>query len=251
MRSIVDRNQINNMHHKYYAQHVINNPRGTTIQKESPYIGLPVGEFLFYVHPNDTCVSDSLRSGGLFEKFLLSFVKQFIDPSKDVLDLGANLGNHTVVFSTYTSCTVHAFEPQPLIFDILETNVRSNNVTNVKTYPFGASNVDATFQMNADYSVPENHGAFRICDEGSITIQCKPVDSLHLSNVGFVKIDVEGHEFEALQGMKETLKSCPPLMIEIHEDCPTCQETLDLIQRYGYKSYFKMTHCDYIFLSTP
>lgn len=251
MKSLVDYNQICAMHHMYYNKHVIHNPRGTTAQNGTPYEMLPVGEFLFYVHPNDTCVSDCLRTGGLFEKFLLSFVQQFVDPSKDVLDVGANIGNHSVVFSTYTSGVVHAFEPQPLIYDILETNVRSNNCTNIKTYPFGASKTDATFQMNADYSLPDNHGAFRICDEGSLTIQCKPLDSLELSNIGFVKMDVEGHELEALQGMKQTLKNCPTLMIEIHENCPTRQETLDLIQQCGYTSYYKLTHCDYIFLSTP
>jgi FkbM family methyltransferase len=249
MNSLIDSNQINAIHHMYYARHVIRNRRGTTKQIGSPYQAIPVGEFLFYTHPNDTCVSDCLRTGWLFEKFLLSFVQQFVDPSKDVLDVGANIGNHAVVFSTYTSGRVHAFEPQPLIYDILQTNVRSNNSTNIITYPFGASNVDATFQMNADYSVPENHGAFRICDEGSLTIRCKPLDSLSLSNVGFVKMDVEGHELAALQGMKETLLSRPPLMIEIHEDCPTRQETLNLIQSYGYTSYYKMTHCDYIFLA--
>ena len=247
MISAITLDDVNQIHNYFYGK-PIPNARGTTVQRRLPNEQeIRVGDFLFYVHQNDTCVSDSLRSGILFEKFLLTYIQSFIDPTKDILDIGANIGNHTVVLSTYTSGIVHAFEPQPVVHALLEKNACANNCTNVRTYPFGASNVDAEFCMNADYASPDNHGAFRICDDGVLKIACKRLDTLQLGNVGFVKMDVEGHELEALQGLRTTLQQRPTLMLEIHDSSPTRQAVLDLLQTYGYSKFYRTSHCDYVF----
>jgi FkbM family methyltransferase len=247
MKSVVTEDDINRIHHHFFAEPIAN-PRGTTTQPlGASEQEIRVGDFLFYVHQNDTCVSDSLRSGILFEKFLLSFVKSFIDPTKDILDIGANLGNHTVIFSTYTQGIVHAFEPQPLVHALLEKNIRANHCTNVRTYPFGASDVDADFCMNADYASPDNHGAFRICEHGDLKITCKRLDSLHLGKIGFIKMDVEGHELEALRGLAATLQQRPTLMLEIHDSSPTRQDVFDLLETFGYSNFHRTSHCDYVF----
>ena len=245
MKSLITNDEIVLIHNKYYTEPIVN-LRSSTKEDEKC---LSVGNFIFAHHPNDTCISDCLKTGVLFEKFLLSFVRQFIDPNKNVLDIGANIGVHSVVFSNYAiNAKVYSFEPQPVVFELLQKNLRMNICSNVEAFNFGASDKETTFYMNAHYDSPENHGAFRICNEGNITIQCKTIDSLDIQNVGFIKIDVEGHELKALKGMKQLiLKNKPKMMIEIHEDDPTKNEVLDLIESLGYTSYYKLTHCDYIF----
>jgi FkbM family methyltransferase len=250
MKSLITNDEIVLIHNKYYTEPIVN-LRSSTKEDEKC---LSVGNFIFAHHPNDTCVSDCLKTGILFEKFLLSFVKQFVDPNKNVLDIGANIGVHSVVFSNYaTNAKVYSFEPQPVVFEILNKNLRMNKCDNVEVFNFGASDYESSFFMNAQYESTDNHGAFRICDKDENTvgihIQCKPLDSLHIENVGFIKIDVEGHEYQTLLGLKNTItKNKPIIMVEIHENSLNFKAVFDLIELYGYNSYYKTSHCDYIFI---
>jgi FkbM family methyltransferase len=187
--------------------------------------------FRFIVHKYDTCVSDCLRSGYLFEKFILSFIKHFIHPNKNIIDLGANIGTHSIIYSNYTTGNVYSFEPQKLVFNILNKNIECNNCKNIISYNCGASNINKKFYMNAQYDLKDNHGAFRIDENlnktNGLEINCIVIDDLNLNNICYVKIDVEGHEYYALQGMKNLLiREHPTIMIEIHDSSSTRNETI-------------------------
>lgn len=249
MKLLMTQNQLNQVHNKYYLEK-IENIRGHGDTKNTLF----ANPFYFHTHPNDTCITDCLKTGILFEKFILSFVKQFIDPDKNILDIGANIGVHSVVYSNYLKHgNVYSFEPQKVIYDLLVSNLHVNNCKNVIAYNFGASNVDDTFYMNAHYDTLDNQGAFRICskDESTgLTIQCKRIDDLNIENVGYVKIDVEGHEYETLLGMQTLLeKNKPNLLIEIHESSPTKNNVLMFLEKIGYCQYICLSHCDYLFIS--
>jgi len=245
------------IHDKYYRI-AIPNKNGVNVNVK--YDGqmlekILVENFNFIVHKNDTCVADCLRSGRLFEKFLVSYLRHFINPNKNVLDLGANIGTHSVIYSNYihANSTVYSFEPQKVVFDILCQNIALNNCKNVVPFNFGCSNVNDVFYMNACYENKDNHGAFCIdptLNEASgLKIECKVLDELNITNVGYVKIDVEGHEYEALLGMKNTLlRDRPVIMIEIHDSCSTKNNTIALLVELGYVSHYKLSHCDYIFV---
>ena len=271
---MIDNNYIINIHNKYYSEHKINNNNNginTNVNITDAQERVYVEPFMFVVNKNDTCVSDALRNRELFEKFLLSFVKNFIDPTKNILDICANIGVHSIVYSTYTIGTVYAFEPQPVVFELLQKNIESNNCNNIIPYNFGASDKDSTYFMNAQYDIKDNQGAFRICEKEDIicekediicekedmicekediwiNIECKVVDNLNLSNIGYIKIHVEGHELNTLLGLQNTIRSnLPILMIEIHDTSSTKYDSLKLIEQLGYTYYYKLTHCDYIF----
>ena len=60
--------------------------------------------------------------------------------------------------------------------------------------------------------------------------------------MGYVKIDVEGHEYEALLGMKQLLlRDRPVIMIEIHDSCATKHDTMVFLAQLGYATYHKLT----------
>jgi FkbM family methyltransferase len=250
MKLLMTQEDVAYIHHKYYSE-VINNKWGTrNINSDD----IKVDEFYFKTHPNDTVISDSLRQGILFEKFYLSFLKQFINPKKNILDIGANIGVHSVIYSNYlTTGTVYAFEPQKVVYDILSANLNKNKCDNVIPLNIGVSNSNTSLFMAVDYESKKNHGGFAICEEQEgvkgITIECKRIDDLNISNVGYVKIDVEGHEYEALLGMKELMNRDKPfLFIEIHDFSPTKNDVFQLIEDLGYTQYMKMSHCDYLFM---
>jgi len=246
---VLDQQDLNPVHSYYYNKPIINK-LGTGILNGQE---LFVSGFYFRYHENDTCISNHLKEGILFEKFILSFIQQYIDPVKNILDIGANIGIHSVVYANYVSTgKVYAFEPQPVVFNLLKQNLEINNCKNVIPFNYGASNKNDVFFMNAHYDSKDNQGAFRICENNNIDgiyINCKILDELNLENIGFVKMDVEGHEFEALQGLLNTLKKCKPrILIEIHESSPTKEQVFLLLQGLGYIKYIRLTHCDYLFI---
>jgi len=173
-----------------------------------------------------------------------------------MLDIGANIGVWSVVYSRILNpgAMVYAFEPQPKIFACLEKNIAMNGCANVVTYPFALSNQQQEWCMNASYGEKENFGAFRIvgdtdADTG-IKISSRIGDTLPelRENIGFVKMDVEGHECEVLTGLKQTiLANRPVMLIEIHANHEKAAQTWELIQSLGYKSVLRLTHCDYLF----
>lgn len=245
------------IHNSYYNFPIINKNGKKKVKYDTKLLEmLSVGEFSFIVHKNDTCIADCLRSGQLFEKFIVTFIRHFIHPNKNIIDLGANIGTHSIIYSNYTSGNVYSFEPQQNVFDILNKNVELNNCKNVITYNFGGSNVNKDFYMNACYEEKDNQGAFRI-DENlneitGLKIKCRIIDELNITNVSYMKIDVEGHEYEALLGLTELLtRDHPTLMIEIHNDCRTKNQTFKLLKQLGYTAHYRLSHCDYIFPKYP
>lgn len=251
MKCIVETAQINFLHNQFYREKIINRRGVKNINSQD----IRVGGFYFRTHENDTCIADCLRTGVLFEKFILSYVRQFIDPTKNILDVGANIGVHSVVYSNYlTTGQVYAFEPQKVVYDILLQNIDINNCPNVTTFNIGLSDTSSTLFMNAYYDGKENQGAFSICNETEhmkgIYIECKKADDLNLQNIGYVKIDVEGHELQTLKGMKNILiQNKPAILIEVHETSPTKAEVFLLLEEVGYSQYHELSHCDYLFLS--
>jgi FkbM family methyltransferase len=241
--SMINNDEISKIHNKYYSEDKIMNKKSTNDIDYAIelYEKLYVSNFIFFIHKNDTCIADCLKTGILFEKFILSFLKQFIDPNKNILDIGANIGSHSIVYSNYTNKNVYSFEPQKVVFDILILNIKSNNCDNVIAYNFGVSNKNCEYHMNYDYSIKEN--------TDGIIVDSKIIDDLNISDIGYVKIDVEGHEFETLQGITNILiNNKPIILIKIHDSCPTKEQSLKLLFDIGYRKFYKLTHCDYIFM---
>src|SRR5579862_896137 len=92
------------------------------------------GRMLFNV--NDQYVGRSLDLYGEYSEGEIDFFKQVVQPGDTVLEIGANIGSHTVFFAKAVGRegTVQAFEPQRLIFQTLCANIALNNLENVKTY---------------------------------------------------------------------------------------------------------------------
>ena len=258
-KCVFNESNVARIHDKYYNSVIPNKNGVNRVNYDGRMLEqFSVENFNFIVHKNDTCVADCLRSGRLFEKFLVSYLRHFINPNKNVLDLGANIGTHSVLYSNYihSANRVYSFEPQKVVFDILCQNIELNNCKNVVPFNFGCSNANSVFYMNACYETKDNHGAFRIDStrnetNGGLRIECKIVDELDsIANVGYVKIDVEGHEYEALLGMKQMLlRDRPVIMIEIHDSCATKHDTMAFLAQLGYATYHKLTHCDHIFIN--
>lgn len=135
-------------------------------------------------------------------------------PVRTVLDIGANIGQETVLFARIAERVI-AFEPMEEVFKVLSQNVEQNNYSNVELHNLGCSDQPANGQ-NMRWQ-ESNEGASYICDKpgrNNVKVNLVPLDSFlpDLSDVDFVKIDVEGHEISALKGMIGMLKRNKPIL---------------------------------------
>ena len=145
---------------------------------------------------------------GRYENYLLEylekFIKQQIPNSKElcVLDIGANIGNHSIFFSNLFE-RVYSFEPNPLTFEILKINSRyASRIKNIKTYKIGISDKNGTVYF---LNNPTNNGNSSIISEreynksheNAFKIEVISLDDAKFLDgikIGLIKIDVEGYE---------------------------------------------------------
>ena len=198
------------------------------------------------VFPAFDYISNEITLDGVFEKKeLVTFFKWLnslaIATKQSVcIDIGANIGNHSLYFSDYYQ-KVYSFEPSEKIFDVLSLN--SKLVDNIECFNFGCSNRNETALLT---SISTNRAGSSISSEereGEIEkIKVKTLDATlqDLSNIGLIKIDVEGHEFEVLEGAEKTIKSNMPIILfEQHENdfSDNSSPSIEFLKKMGYKDF--------------
>jgi len=133
------------------------------------------------------------------------------------IDVGANIGNHSIAFSRYFE-EVIAFEPNPRTFDILKINAKWNK--GVIPVRLGASNDNKS--QKATFSISNRGSAHIVKDSDNCLEEVVDFELIRLDDyikpedykkIGLIKIDAEGHELEAIQGMLEIIHASKPLII--------------------------------------
>lgn len=142
-----------------------------------------------------------------------------------IIDVGANIGLAIYYFKTmYPSSRIVAFEPMPLLYDIINRNIERNNWRNIEVYPYAVDDVSAE---NCVFYIQESGLAGSIekrNQEGVITNEIKEISvncvclSRYISEpVEYLKIDIEGSETKVLVEIESKLNLVKHLFIEFHE----------------------------------
>ena len=135
---------------------------------------------------------------------------------RTVLDIGANIGNHSLYFAKECKADkVIAFEPVKRTFEILQKNIEINGLeANIVPYNCGIGEADMCAFTNG-YNM-ENIGgtSLRVADDGDIIIHA--IDGFNFDDdIALIKIDVEGFEEKAIKGALKTItKNYPVIMLE-------------------------------------
>ena len=185
---------------------------------------------------------------GYYEKNFLECLARDVFPmlkSHNIcLDIGANIGNHSVFFADYFQ-KIYAYEPNLRPFKLLEANAMLKN--NISTFDFGLSNTSKKQKIVFD---PSNIGAAslvlvrgRNTDEAVFQLKCldKVLKPSEAQNISFMKIDVEGSELNALKGATKTIKNSKPVIaLEVLES--EIQNgtfaTKEFLETLGYKFFY-------------
>ena len=210
----------------------------------------------FLVFKGSDLISNHLKKALYEDDIHQLALKMLVDkPDGQVLDIGANLGTFSIPLAKkIPALKFHAFEPQRIVNYQLCANVIINSLDNVYTYELALSNEDTDIELAMpDYAKETNIGAFSIdaevrkneyeCATVNTTdkIQLIPLDMMPFDNVKLIKIDVEGHELEVLQGGIETIKAnnYPPIIFEAWTWKPWYQEKrttlFGYLQDHGYE----------------
>lgn len=137
---------------------------------------------------------------------------------RTALDIGANHGIYCHALAR-TFDQVHAFEPQPACVATLE----GWNAPNVTVHQIGLSDRPRTLDLHIPVvgQVPlTGYASVGPIDGPSQTLRMdvRRIDDLELTDIDFIKIDVEGHELEVVRGGRETIATHRPvLLIEIEQ----------------------------------
>lgn len=203
------------------------------------------GVFLYNTH--DLFISKSLDSYGEWCEGEIDVLSQLIKPGDVVIDVGANIGTHTVFFSkqvTNQGC-VFAFEPQRIIFQNLCANLSLNALVNVIAKQQGIGKQKGTillpiFEPHRDY----NFGAINILghSQGEM-VEITTIDDLHLRRCNLIKVDVEGMECDVLEGAKDTISKYRPVLFVENNELDSSTAIISMIDSLDYVSYWHI--CGY------
>jgi FkbM family methyltransferase len=150
------------------------------------------------------------------------------DPKRTGIDIGAKVGMYTYRIRRRSSDVI-AFEPIPLFNNMLKAvfegkrghveTVAASNVRGkaVLRMPFGPDGTQVFGRSTIESKNPLVHE--KVATTQEIEVDTRPLDELGLTNVGFIKIDVEGHELAVLEGAEQTIMSNRPnLLVECNDD---------------------------------
>lgn len=151
----------------------------------------------------------------LAEKRERRFLQEQVKPGMVVFDVGANIGFYTLLLSRLTGLSgrVHAFEPDPVSFELLRRRVRPN----VETTRAAAGDHEGTISLfcgrtnRADNRVHSSHldGPGESFEVPLITLDAYCAER-GIDRIDAVKMDIQGAEVAALQGFRQTLLRTRP-----------------------------------------
>jgi FkbM family methyltransferase len=183
-----------------------------------------------------------------FEEEILDSLRAYIPPNAHILDIGANIGNHSVYWATQCGAArIFAFEPMGGIFRILQRNIALNGLENV-VIPFAHALSDGDGSLGVRSYDARNLGATALRKDPNGKVPALALDSIPLGidHLDFVKIDVEDFEWFVLQGARETIRRLRPpyIFIEIRRGR---RRTDALLREMGYSLVRKFQDDNFLY----
>jgi FkbM family methyltransferase len=197
--------------------------------------------------PQDHVIS-CIKSGGVFEPEVVETAKAYIWRGSTVLDVGANFGQMSVLFSRFvgTGGHVHSFEADPFVYELLQKTLAANNCQNV-TARLGAvydRPNQQLFYRAQDFTRIPAYGSYGIDPNATAgrTVKTLTIDGLNINTpISFIKVDIQGSDLFALRGAVETIKRHRmPIIFEFEQEFQaefgtSFQDYVDFVDSISYR----------------
>lgn len=223
-------------------------------------LAMVLGKYMMWVDLRDKALSPHLMLQGYWEMWITSALARLTKPGTVTIDIGANLGYYTLLLADAVGSNgkVLAFEPNPRLADLMRTSVSINDFNSrvtVRTDAVGDT-VGSQFTLAIPRANPQNalimrseaqkQGFKNVHGDQAQFVQVKSVtlDSLNLTNVGMIKIDAEGAEYNIWRGMQTTIDNNPGIQICMEFNASRDYPSEDFFEQMQTK-FKQVSHVDY------
>ncbi|MCL2629724.1 MAG: FkbM family methyltransferase [Alphaproteobacteria bacterium] len=210
--------------------------------------------FKMYVpnFPTDEIQRNIVLTENFYENKILQDLSRYLDKNSVILDIGANIGNHSVRWGLIDGVKrVHAFEPVPDTYEILRKNIAVNKLEKIVTpHNFGLSDKESNAYAHHPHACDIGTIEVRPTDDRNSGILLKRLDDLNLkeTKINLIKIDVESVEENVLKGAVQTIKKHRPLVFV--ESFPEDGQkfVIKFFKELGYQAPVKYPDYNFLFL---
>jgi len=213
-------------------------PRCTELDDRLTLVRGAEGVFLCPRH--DRYVGRSLLTYGEYCAAEAALLRRLIAPGAVVVEVGANIGAHTVVLARQAGPQgrVLAFEPQPQLYQILCANLVLNDLSNVTPERCALGEQDGELAMPVlDLSRDGNFGGAAL-GSGEAVTPVKRLDDLGLDSCQLIKADVEGMEAAVVRGGAELIARTRPVLYLEADRREAVHELLALLSDMSYEAWW-------------
>lgn len=177
------------------------------------------------IDKHDTVISDYLSENKVWDDYQTTIIKNILKQGDIAIDIGAHIGYYTLLFAKLVgpSGKVYSFEPEIHNFKLLKQNIEANKFDNIHVYKKAVASKKSYRTL---YIHRTNTGDNRLFYSPGfskkVSVETVSLDHFlgsKLKAVNFMKVDIQGFEFRALQGMKDLITKNPSLNMVV-EYCP-------------------------------
>jgi FkbM family methyltransferase len=174
-----------------------------------------------------------------------NLLADYVKPGSLVVDVGANLGFMTALFSRLATRAgiIHSFEPSPDTFRKLQEVIAENCLENVRAHNFGCGDKEEQLQLyckpssgHSSLRRPDRADDIRAVQEVSI-VRLDEYLAPQIDRLDFLKIDTEGHEDAVIAGAEKLIaQHRPTIYIELaSEFMESSRRAVSLLKSAGYR----------------
>ena len=186
-------------------------------------VAVDIGDFKVFIRPNDRDIGQAIASKIGYEPYVVSAFRELVAAGMRVLDIGANIGFYTMLAARLVGPDgrVFAIEPADKNVQLICAGATANRFDNIEIFPLaaGSRNEIVGVETHANTSNCELHDITEHAAALAGYAIVRKLDDLlsTIDHIDIVKIDVEGFEPRALQGMTQLLaRSRPAIFTEFH-----------------------------------
>ena len=179
---------------------------------------------------NEAIIGNEFKKGNYWDSEELELLKEYIDPNRNILEVGGHCGTNSIVYASYLKkpSKLFVYEPQVNMYDLLVKNINQNNLQDtIIPYNSGVfcyngrgsmdwKDIDTGGDVKQRYTTESHHG----CNFGGVgigdggeAIDLITIDSMGHDNIGFIHCDAQGAEPFLFSQARETIKRDRPVIL--------------------------------------
>jgi FkbM family methyltransferase len=193
---------------------------------------------------NDAYIGDSFEHYGEFSERETEVFSKAVQAGDIVLDVGANVGAHTLFFAKAVGREgkVYAFEPQRITFQVLCANMALNDITNAYCFQKAVGEHPGSIVVPIlNPELRQNFGGLELGEhtQGEV-VEMTTIDSLTLPHCRLIKVDVEGMELSVLKGARRIIEQYHPFLYLENDRVEKSQALMQYVHQLGYHMYWDL-----------